>query len=176
MARVWVVGTSGSGKTTLGRQIADTLDVPFLELDCVRHQPGWVPLPDDEFRTRVAGFAAGAEWVTDGNYLDQVGDILSARATEVVWVDPPRWMVMTQVIWRSASRAISRKPLWNGNKERLSSWLQPDHPIRWAWTTFESRRERLGRAMQEGEVPWTRLRGRDEAVRYLVERDRQRHL
>ena len=40
MQRVSIVGTSGSGKSTLGRDLAGALNVPFVELDSVFHQPG----------------------------------------------------------------------------------------------------------------------------------------
>jgi adenylate kinase family enzyme len=66
--RVSVVGTSGAGKSTLARALAGALDAEFLELDSVFHQPGWVPLPREEFRRRVAAAVAGERWVIDGNY------------------------------------------------------------------------------------------------------------
>jgi ABC-type glutathione transport system ATPase component len=52
--RVSVVGTSGAGKSTLAAALARVLDAEFIELDSVFHQPGWVPLPREEFRERVA--------------------------------------------------------------------------------------------------------------------------
>ena len=53
-------------------------------------------------------------------------------------MDPERWVVMRQVIWRSFSRALAKKELWpgTGNKELFRKWLEPGHPIRWAWDTF----------------------------------------
>jgi adenylate kinase family enzyme len=61
MRRVSVVGTSGSGKTTVTAALSARLVVPHLELDGLRHQPGWVPLPDGEFVARVA---ADPAWAT----------------------------------------------------------------------------------------------------------------
>ena len=49
-----MVGTSGSGKTTVGRALAARLDIPFIELDSIFHQPGWTELPEEEFRERYA--------------------------------------------------------------------------------------------------------------------------
>jgi adenylate kinase family enzyme len=68
MRRVSVVGAPGSGKTTIGRRLAARLDVPFIELDAIYHQPGWTELPRDEFRARVSELAAVDGWVVDGNY------------------------------------------------------------------------------------------------------------
>ena len=63
--RVSVVGTSGAGKSTLARALAGALGADFLELDSVYHQAGWVPLPDEEYRARVARVVAGERWVVD---------------------------------------------------------------------------------------------------------------
>ena len=90
MQRVSVVGTSGSGKSTLGAALAKRLGTEFLELDSVFHQPGWVPLPDEEFRRRVGDAVAGERWVVDGNYSSKVRDIVWARADTVVWLDLPK--------------------------------------------------------------------------------------
>ena len=54
--RVSVVGNSGSGKSTLAKKLAAVLGVPHLELDSVFHQPGWEPLPLEEFQRLACGW------------------------------------------------------------------------------------------------------------------------
>jgi adenylate kinase family enzyme len=81
--RVSVVGNSGSGKSTLAAALARHLDAPWIELDSIFHQPGWVPLPRDDFRARVETLAGGDNWVIDGNYT-AVRDLVWARADTVV--------------------------------------------------------------------------------------------
>jgi len=54
MRRISIVGSSGSGKTTVGRALAVRLALPYVELDEIFHQPGWVDLPLDEFRGRAS--------------------------------------------------------------------------------------------------------------------------
>ena len=133
--RVSVVGTSGSGKSTLARELADILGVPHLELDAVHHQPGWAPLPTDEFRRIVAARAAVGGWVIDGNY-GRVRDLVWARADTVVWLDLPKRTVMRQVIWRTLRRVALRRELWNGNRERwrnFLTWNPEQSVISWAW-------------------------------------------
>jgi MoxR-like ATPase len=59
MERISVVGCTGSGKTTMARSLADSFDIPHLEFDSVKYQPGWTLLPDDEFLSTVDGFTSG---------------------------------------------------------------------------------------------------------------------
>jgi adenylate kinase family enzyme len=137
--RVSVIGCSGSGKTTFGKALATRLGVPFVELDSIFHQPGWTELPDDEFQARVREATAPDGWVVDGNY-GVVRPIVLERATTVVWLDYSRPRVMQQVIRRSVSRGLLRRELWNGNREDPRNWLDPEHPIRWAWSQHARKR------------------------------------
>src|SRR5689334_18195575 len=114
--RVSLVGVSGSGKSTLGRELARRLEVPYVELDAIFHQPQWTPLPTEQFRTQVAAIAAGDGWVIDGNY-STVQPLVWERGDTVVGLDPPRRTVMRRIIWRSLRRAAGRTELWNGNTE-----------------------------------------------------------
>lgn len=146
--RIVVVGTSGSGKSTMAKALSRALGVPHVEMDALNWQPGWRDLAihePEEFRRRVAEAAAGEAWVMDGNYT-KVRPALWPRATAFVWMDPSRWVVMRQVIWRSFNRAVTKQELWagTGNKEMFRRWLDKDHPIRWAWNNYARNRERYG--------------------------------
>ena len=149
--RIVVVGTSGSGKSTLARGLGKTLGLRFIELDAINWQPGWRALDQEdktEFRRRVAEATAGDGWVSDGNY-GTVREDLWARASHLVWLDYERAVIMRRVITRSVIRAIDGKELWSGNRENWRSWLDADHPIRWAWDTWKSRRERYEAMLAE---------------------------
>ena len=142
--RVVVVGTSGSGKSTLARGLSHALGLRCVELDAINWQPGWRALDKEdpaEFRRRVAEATAGDNWVSDGNYAAVRGD-LWARGDHLVWLDYERGVIMRRVITRSVLRALDSKPLWSGNREDWRRWLDADHPIRWAWSTWKQRRER----------------------------------
>lgn len=125
MQRVAVVGNSGSGKSTLARELADGLGLVHVELDAIFHQPGWTPLPEPEFRDRVAELVAGDRWVVDGNY-GAVRDLVWSRADTIVWLDLPRRVVTPRIVQRSLRRAIRRQELWNGNREQWRNLLAPD--------------------------------------------------
>jgi adenylate kinase family enzyme len=146
-----VVGTSGSGKSTLASQLADILGVPHLELDAVHHQPGWEPLPTEEFRRIVAARAAADGWVIDGNY-GRVRDLVWARADTVVWLDLPKRTVMGRVVWRTLRRVALRRELWNGNRERwrnFFTWNPEQSVISWAWHKHAPDRAFLAGARSE---------------------------
>jgi hypothetical protein len=147
--RIAIIGTSGSGKTTLSRRIGAALGLPIIELDAINWQADWRDLNSHEpetFRARVAEAAAAPGWVSDGNYGKHALPILLARATDIVWLDYARSLVMARVIRRSFARAATRREIWpgTGNREYFRDWLDPTHPIRWAWATHASYRDEFG--------------------------------
>ena len=170
--RVSVVGTSGSGKSTLARELAEILGVPHLELDAVHHQPGWAPLPTDEFRRIVAARAAVGGWVIDGNY-GRVRDLVWARADTVVWLDLPKRTVMRQVVWRTLRRVALRRELWNGNRERwrnFLTWNPEQSVISWAWHKHAPDRAKYAAAAASpanAHLRFIRLTSRRDVARFL---------
>jgi hypothetical protein len=151
--RVSVIGTSGSGKTTFAGALAARLGVPHIDLDAINWQADWKDLnvhDPDEFRRRVAEAAAGEAWVSCGNY-GKVRPILLARATHLVWLDYPKPLVMSRVLRRSLTRALSGEELWpgTGNRERFAGWLDPGHPIRYAWDTYARRRRQYAEMLDD---------------------------
>ena len=173
--RVSVVGNSGSGKSTLARELAATLDVPHLELDSVFHQPRWEPLPVDEFQRVVSARAAEDGWVIDGNYSSRVQPIIWARANTVIWLDPPRLIVMRQVIGRTLRRAVTKEELWNGNREPLTNFfsLAPEKSvISWAWHSHARYRAEYGAAATDpgnAHLTFIHLTGRGDVDRFLAD-------
>ena len=174
MPRISVVGTSGSGKSWLASRLASELGLPYLELDAIRHQADWEPLPDAEFIDQVKSFVATDGWVVDGNYFALVTEpLVWPRADTVVWIDLPRSSVMRQLTGRTLKRWLCRQELWNGNHERLRdvlSWDPYRSIIRWAWLSYKANRERYEAAI--GDPRWealtfVRLRSEAEMRRFL---------
>jgi adenylate kinase family enzyme len=172
--RVSVVGTSGSGKSTLAKRLAVVLGVPHLELDSVFHQPGWEPLPVDEFQRLVTERTSGDEWVIDGNY-SAVRPIVWARADTVAWLDLPKRTVMRQIIGRTFRRVAGRQELWNGNRERWRNFFSLDPQesvIAWAWQKHGEYRERYGSAARDpanAHLAFIRLTSRRDVARFLAD-------
>jgi adenylate kinase family enzyme len=140
--RISVIGPSGSGKSTTAALLAQTLGLARIELDEINWQAGWRDLNTHdrpEFIRRVAEAAAGAAWVCDGNY-STVRAALWPRLTHLVWLDFDPIVFMPRVLRRSFMRSLTKRPLWNGNRESWGSWLDPEHPARFAWDSWRSRR------------------------------------
>ena len=173
MRRVSVVGTSGSGKSMVARELAAIRCVPYLELDSIYHQPGWTPLPTQEFREIVAARAAADGWIIDGNY-SSVRQLVWARADTVVWLDLPKRTVMRQIIWRTLRRVARHEELWNGNRERWRNFfsLDPEQSvIAWAWHKHSDYRARYGAAAKDpanAHLTFVRLTSRRDVTRFLT--------
>lgn len=172
MQRVSVVGPSGSGKTTVGSSIATALGLRHLELDAIHWQPDWTPLDTDTFRARVDEFTNADRWVIDGNY-SKVRDLVTTRADTVVWLRHSRPVVMRRLIRRSIRRAISQRPLWNANTERLADLFDvrdPEHLIRWSWSSFRKLEARYSAEMDDpelGHLSWVVLDRPADTRRFL---------
>ena len=166
--RVLVAGITGSGKTTFARELAARVGLPFHEMDALYHGPGWVPL--DSFEGDVDRISREDRWVFDSHGYRQVRDRLWSRADTVVWLSYPRVVVMSRVLRRSFDRAWHRRPIFNGNTEGFRDWLDPEHPVQWAWTQYDARRDDMERRFTDpayAHVRKVRLSGPFAARRWL---------
>lgn len=124
MRRVAIVASaSGNGKTTLGRELAQRLDVPFVELDALVHGPNWVQTPNDELRRLMEPVLAGDGWVVDGTYRSKLGDLVLRSADVVVWLDQPIAVWLPRLVRRTWRRIRGHETLWNDNRETLRGAL-----------------------------------------------------
>jgi adenylate kinase family enzyme len=126
--RILVFGTSGAGKTTLSKQLSQILQIKHIELDQVHWQPNWAHLPKPEFREKVEDILDSSpeqQWVIDGNYK-VLWDILFPRATDIIWLDYPLYIVLWRLIIRTFLRIFYKEEICNGNVETFSSLMKLD--------------------------------------------------
>ena len=85
-SRILVYGVTGSGKSTMAARISAVTGVPWHSVDDLTWEPGWVPVPADEQRRRIATICEGDSWVLDSGYGAWI-DIPLARVELIVALD-----------------------------------------------------------------------------------------
>ncbi len=124
-------GTSGSGKSTFAQELADRLELPYVELDALHFGPNWSEPTDEEFRARMrdAMDAAPDGWVIDGSYDAKLGNTVLAEADTIVWLDLPLWLKLRRLWNRTMHRMRDGVELWGGNRQ---SW----RGAFWGWDSL----------------------------------------
>jgi adenylate kinase family enzyme len=172
---VLVAGSTGAGKSSMARALAELRDLPYTELDALQHGPGWVPRP--AFEDGVAAMLADEQWVTEYQYRG-VKERLLAAADAVVWLDHPFPLVVGRLLRRSVVRAVTRRPLYNGNVERVATWVRASHPLRIVLSgEFAAKRRRTAAELADAErrgVVVVRLRGARQERLWLTRASRRR--
>jgi adenylate kinase family enzyme len=172
--RILVNGGSGGGKTTLATALAAQLGLPHTEIDALYHGAGWVPRP--HFLDDVAALAARERWITEWQYGEARAQLLE-RCDLMIWLDVPRPVAMWRVTRRTLRRRFRREVLWNGNVEGPLHHIfrDPEHIIRWAWTSHPRAAGRIDEAMRaRPELAVVRLRNDLEVARWRAGLDQLR--
>jgi adenylate kinase family enzyme len=171
--RVNVKGISGSGKSTFSRELAERLDVPYLEIDAVNHGPNWTEASADELQARVREFMAAVPdgWVIDGNYESKLGDLVLEAADTIVWLDPPLRVSLGRLWRRTLRRIRGQVELWSGNREswRGAFWGRSSL-FAWTLRSWLRHRRRWPRHFA-GDPRVVRLRSEQEARRWLEQQE-----
>ncbi|MFV1948345.1 MAG: hypothetical protein ACC633_00240 [Anaerolineales bacterium] len=84
--KINLVGTSGSGKNVFGKQLAEILNFPFVEMDALYWGPDWTGPTDQDLFSRLRKALDSEDWVLDGNY-SRTQDIKWERVEVVIWLD-----------------------------------------------------------------------------------------
>lgn len=167
--RINVKGISGSGKTTFGRELAERLGVPFLEIDALNHLPNWTEASAEELCRLVREFMAGASngWVIDGNYESKLGRLVLDSADRIVWLDPPLHLALRRLSRRTVSRIRDDVELWSGNRESWRGAFFGWNSL-FVWTLRSwVRHRRLWPRVFQGDPRLVRLRSPEEIRRWL---------
>ena len=168
--RIVIAGVSGAGKTTLAERVSRLLGIPHTEIDSLHWGPEWTPR--DTFVDDVHSLAERDAWVIEWQY-SSVRALLAARADLMIWLDLPFMTVtLPRVIRRTVTRRIRREELWNGNTEGpfRTFFTDPEHIVRWAWSTRHAYQEPVPRADSEYEnLTVVRLRSKRDVERWMLQ-------
>jgi len=159
--RIALIGCPGSGKSTLAREIAERTGHPVIYMDYEYWQPGWVPVPKDEFTARQEQWIQGERWIIDGFY----GSTLQLRysaADLVIFLDLPRWLCFLRVMKRHGTPRPDLRPGLEQGEGKLSK-----DAVQFFWSILRNRRkdQRRIHALHEKypDVALVRVRSAKEA-------------
>ena len=145
--RIHVTGNVASGKSTLARMLAQSMDVPLVELDALNWLPDWVGLnatDPEEFERRIREATCGERWVVAGSYGRFSRRIIWPRLDTVVWLDLPMPVLAWRALRRSWKRWRTGELLWGTNRERfwpqLMIWRKEDSLLGWLITQHARKR------------------------------------
>jgi adenylate kinase family enzyme len=97
--RILVVGPSGSGKTQLALRLGELLGLPVVHLDAHRWRPGWLALPDQDWRPVVAELTRAPAWIMDGTYESTL-DLRIPASEAVIVLEAGRFSCFLRLVRR----------------------------------------------------------------------------
>ena len=101
--RIVVIGNAGGGKSTLARLIAESGDLPYIEVDRLLWHDGWRPADSERYAAAHEQALSGSSWVMDGLGRKESIPARLARSTDIILIDLPLWAHF----WLAAERQIA---------------------------------------------------------------------
>lgn len=173
MKRINIVGTSASGKTTFSRQLANKLNLAYIELDDLFWQDDWEASSDAVFFDKIQKQIEHAKvgYVIDGNYT-RTQNIKWQEVDVVIWLDLPFHVNLFRSVKRALHRLLTQKQLWenSNNKENLRLFLSRDSIVLWMIKTHAKNRKKYFAMMndpQYSHIRFVRLRSRKQTKQFL---------
>jgi adenylate kinase family enzyme len=126
----------------MARQLAERTGLPWHSVDDLTWEPGWVGVPADEQRRRIAAICAGERWILDTAYSSWI-DVVLDRVQLIVALDYPRWRSLWRLARRTLRRNLDHRPICNGNTESFRQTFSRDSIIVWHFRSFARKRARI---------------------------------
>ncbi len=178
--KINIIGTSGSGKSTFGRKLAESLSLPFLEMDAIFWGPDWAFPDDKEFFLELASALERENWVLDGNYTRTL-PIKWDNIDIVIWLDFSFLRTLSQAVTRAVTRILTREEIWpgTGNRETPGKLFSRDSIVLWTLKSYRRNRKKFAGYMEADEfkkIHFIRLKSPRQAKIFLQKVSRNQDL
>lgn len=126
--RILIVGSSGAGKSTFSRKLGELWDIPIVHLDALFWQPGWNPLPRNEFTEKVKNELTKSQWIIDGNYDSSI-ELRAKYADLIIFLDFSNVLCLYRACKRAWTyRGKTRPDMGPDCKEKIDWGF-----VQWIW-------------------------------------------
>ena len=125
-------GCAGSGKTTLARKLSTRTGLTLVERDALG------ALGSEAYRHAVTELISQPQWILDGAPY-YVEDLVYMVADTVIVLDYAKTVVMWRVLRRTLTIELLRRPVGAHRPQGLAAWRDPEHAVRWAWSSHRDR-------------------------------------
>ena len=151
------LAAAARAKTTLGRRLAQHLGVPFIDLDVLYWEPGWVEVGHAELARRLAPHLAASGWVVAGNYHATTEVHVWPRATHVLVLDLPYLTLLRRAAWRTVVRGLTGATCCNGNRESVWRLFHHDGVVMYLTRAWRRRHQRYATLHEEAALAHARV-------------------
>jgi adenylate kinase family enzyme len=160
MQRIFVTGNAGAGKTILATALASDLRLPYIGLDSIVWQPGWLKTPGAERKAKETVVANRAAWVVDG-----VSDVILNAADTVVFLDYSRLRCFWRVLCRNLPYLFHSRP---GLPERCPEILIIPTLVRIIWRFPKNIRPQILEACRIGNKRIVHIRSNRQLEQFVA--------
>lgn len=141
--RLIIIGCSCAGKTTLGARLGRELGLKHIDLDDLHWLPNWQPETIENLRDKISEAIEGVDnWVITGAY-SRTWDITMPRATHVVFIDLPFYVILYRFFTRTYRRLVKKEKCCGENFERWGAVFSKDSLLLWILKTYGRKREQF---------------------------------
>jgi adenylate kinase family enzyme len=170
--RILIIGANGAGKTVLAEKLSSHYKIKHIDLDRIFWKPGWVKSTKEEFFENVKSeLSLYKEWIVDGNYYSNVGELVWKDANVIIWLDYNIGLVGRRVIARTIKNIVFKKVLFDNNYDSLRRMITPkDSIIVWSLKTYSRKRKKYNRIYENHfseEVKFLRFKKPKETEEFL---------
>jgi adenylate kinase family enzyme len=126
----------------LAAKISAATGLPWFAVDDLTWEPGWVQVPEDEQRRRIAAICQQDAWILDSAYGTWL-DVPVARAQLIVGLDYARWRSLARLCRRTVMRLIDQQMICNGNRETLRNVFSMESLLLWHFRSYKRKQGRI---------------------------------
>ncbi len=162
--KICIIGPSNSGKSTLAQKLGQKLNLAICHLDQLAHleHTNWQRRPDTDFVAEHDAFIQNENWVMDGNYSICMPQRF-ARASAIIWLDPPLIGFLGRYILRSLANNDQRAGNLTGAKVQFSLQL-----IKYTFFNYPKNRQKYNGLLQASHKPLIKIKSMSELNKYYA--------